>query len=49
MGLIDWITDGHYCKGCGDFFPKSVLITFSGHGTYCTCCAREIIEDEMEE
>lgn len=51
MKIFDWLTDGHRCIGCGDFFPKGALITLSGYessGTYCTCCAKEIIEDEME-
>ncbi|WP_197031361.1 hypothetical protein [Bacillus sp. UNC438CL73TsuS30] len=50
MGLLDLIV--YRCNACGDFFPKSVLVTLSGYeksGTYCTCCVQEIIEDEGEE
>lgn len=46
-------TDGHYCKGCGEFFfSKSSMVTLSGYegsGTYCVCCAKEIIEEELED
>jgi hypothetical protein len=49
MRIIDLLKGGHYCTGCGDCYPISVMISFNGCGKYCTECAKEIIEDEMEE
>ena len=48
MKILDWIKEGHICQGCGEFFPKAVLINFVDRGVYCTVCAQEIDIDEME-
>lgn len=55
MGILKWSYEvlGQQCQGCGDHFPKSVLVTLKGYGdssgVYCTVCAQEAVKEEMED